>query len=176
MALRICSGIYGSRRIESPKGIRPTADRVKEALFSALGHTLHGKKVLDCYAGSGALGIEAISRGADSAVFIEQSRECCRIIQRNVENLGITSQTKIIHSDARAFVQNASSSKYDLILIDPPYNKGLASGLAPHVYELVELGGVLVIEHTPDEIIPLEPWKTKVYGGTKITFVKKEKA
>lgn len=168
--MRVCAGLYKSRRVECPEGIRPTTDRVKEAIFSALAMDLHGKSVLDLFAGSGALGIEALSRGAGAVTFVEQDRVCLGIIRKNIETLAAADKTMLVKADVRTFVRTCATA-FDLILMDPPYHKGLASQLAPHVYNLVNPGGVLVIEHSPRETLTVEAWKSRIYGDTMITYV-----
>ena len=120
--MRVIAGEYGGRRLAAPKGAatRPTADRVREALFSVLGD-VSGLTVLDLFAGSGALGIEALSRGAASAAFVEKARPALTALRANLEALGVEAE---VHSgDARAFVRNASAARrsYDLVFADPPY-------------------------------------------------------
>lgn len=149
--------------------MRPTTDRVKEAVFSTLMHHLQDAHVLDLFAGSGSLGCEALSRGAAMVTFVEQSRECTEIIKRNISSIGLPKQAAIIKSDVRIFL-NSCHEKYDLIFMDPPYHKGLASDLAPHVYNLLNPGGILVVEHETGEEIPLNPWKHKQYGDTSISY------
>lgn len=131
---------------------------------------LRGKTVLDLFAGSGALGIEAMSRGARTATFVEQTRACLDAIRKNVAMLGIAERTTLVKAEALTFVRTCSTT-FDLILMDPPYHKGLASQLAPHVYNLVNPGGVLVIEHSPREILTVEAWKSRTYGDTMITYI-----
>lgn len=171
MSIRVCSGIYGSRRIECPaKGVRPTTDRVKQAIFSTLPFGLAGTHVLDLFSGSGNLGIEALSRGAEEVVFVDSSRVCVQVIERNIRSLKADEHSRIVKSDVDSFVQNCGET-FDVIFMDPPYNKGLASELAPHVYRLLKTGGILVIEHSPEESIQLMPWKSRTYGDTKITYL-----
>jgi 16S rRNA (guanine(966)-N(2))-methyltransferase RsmD len=170
MAIRICGGRFGSIKLNSPgSGVRPTTDRVKEAIFSTLMHNLLDAHVLDLFAGSGALGCEAISRGASRVTFVEQSRECIETIRKNISLIGILEHATIIRSDAAAFVASCRDT-YDLIFMDPPYHKGLASDLAPHVYNLLTTGGILVVEHERGEEIPLTTWKHRHYGDTSISY------
>ena len=120
--MRVIAGTYGGRRLVTPKGAatRPTADRVREALFSALGDVSE-RTALDLFAGSGALGIEALSRGAASAVFVERARPALDALRGNLATLGISAD---VHAgDARAFVRNAAQAgrTYDLVFVDPPY-------------------------------------------------------
>jgi len=170
--MRISAGQYKSRRIACPKGIRPTTDRVKQALFSALTMDLCGLNVLDLFSGSGALGIEALSRGAAFATFVEMAGPCLNAIRANLVALDASGKASIIKADVRDFVMSCTRG-YDLILMDPPYDKGLASQLAPHVYRLIKPGGVLVIEHSPRERVIMELWKTRVYGDTMISYIQR---
>jgi 16S rRNA (guanine(966)-N(2))-methyltransferase RsmD len=141
--MRVVAGTYGGRKLIAPPGseTRPTSDRVREALFSVLGTTVHGARVLDLFAGSGALGIEALSRGARSAVFVDQSRQAIQAVKANLEALGIEADVRPVA--ARAALRTASSrcEAYDLVFLDPPYrhaaelgrelSEGLAAVLAP---------------------------------------------
>jgi 16S rRNA (guanine966-N2)-methyltransferase len=171
MAIRVCGGIYKSRRLECPvKGVRPTTDKVKEAIFSTLSADIPGAYVLDLFAGSGSLGIEALSRGARQVTFVDKSAVCIRCIEKNLSTLGVRTDAALIKSDVSSFVQHFSGG-FDLIFMDPPYNKGLASKSAPHVYNLLKIGGILTIEHSPDEVIDISPWKTRTYGDTMITYI-----
>ncbi len=170
MTIRVCAGLYRSRRLECPvKGVRPTTDRVKQAIFSTLPVELSGTSVLDLFAGCGTLGIEALSRGAQAVTFVDAASLSIRAIEKNILSLNAGDHVKIIRSDVRIFVQK-STREYDVIFMDPPYNKGLASETAPHVYKLLKTGGVLVIEHSPHEHISVQPWKTRTYGDTVITY------
>lgn len=177
MSIRICGGIYRSRKLACPsKGVRPTSDRVKEAVFSTLGADMDGWEVLDLFSGSGSLGIEAISRGAGEVVFVDKSRKCIKTVEENLNSLGAKDKASIIHLDARAFVHKCKD-KFDLIFMDPPYNKGLATQMAPIVCRLLAGDGILVIEHSPrEEIDPpkAEIWKKSIYGDTCVTYIKKE--
>lgn len=171
MSLRVCAGIYGSRRIDCPaRGVRPTTDRVKQAIFSTLPFDLAGTHVLDLFAGSGNLGIEALSRGAEQVTFVDSSRICIQTIEKNMSSLQALDHARIIRSEAESFLEK-NHDEYDVVFMDPPYNKGLASELAPHVYRFVKTGGLLVIEHSPNESIPIQPWKTRAYGDTMITYI-----
>jgi 16S rRNA (guanine966-N2)-methyltransferase len=173
MSVRICAGSYKSRRIVCPDDIRPTSDRVKEALFSALLVDFKGLDVLDVFAGSGALGIEALSRGAKSATFVDCSVSSINFIKKNTSLLGISKLCVIIKSDALAYVKNCKIS-FDHIFLDPPYNKGLASQVAPELYFLIKPGGTMVIEHSPREIVNMSSYKQKFYGDTVLTFIRRE--
>ena len=173
MSVRICSGLYKSRKIACPGDIRPTSDRVKEALFSALLVDFKGLNVLDAFAGSGSLGIEALSRGAKSATFVDSSAASINFIKKNVNLIGIQEQCIIIKSDIMAYIKKCEQS-FDFIFMDPPYNKGLASQFAPELYFLIKPGGVMVIEHSKRELVNICSYKEKHYGDTMLTFIRRE--
>ena len=125
--MRVIAGRYGGRRIQAPPGhtTRPTSDRVREALFSILGDRVVDARVLDLFAGSGALGIEALSRGAASATFVDTARSALRALRDNLEALGADGE--IIVADAREFLRltPAGARQYDLVFLDPPYRAAL---------------------------------------------------
>lgn len=145
--VRVVAGRHGGRRLVAPKGAdtRPTADRVREALFSVLGDA-SGLTVLDLFAGSGALGIEAISRGAESAVFVERAAPACAALRTNLEALDIDAE--VHRADARTFLRNASRAghTYDLVFLDPPYRDAERFGRELDVGSVIAPGGRLVTE------------------------------
>lgn len=124
--LRIVGGAWRSRRIRFPgtANLRPTPDRVRETLFNWLGAWIEGRRVLDLFAGSGALGLEALSRGAGETVFVERSREAAEALEANVALLG-TATASVVRDDAQRFLAR-NDSVYDLVFVDPPYASGLA--------------------------------------------------
>jgi 16S rRNA (guanine966-N2)-methyltransferase len=131
--VRVVAGQFGGRRLAAPRGTgtRPPADRVREALFSLLG-PVEGLRVLDLFAGSGALGIEALSRGAAEATFVDSAPRAVRAVADNLRELGIEGAT-VARRDARAFLRKASAAgrQYDLVFLDPPYRR--AGGLGPEL-------------------------------------------
>ncbi|MCW2966930.1 MAG: methyltransferase, partial [Solirubrobacteraceae bacterium] len=145
--MRVIAGRLGGRRLVAPKGdaTRPTADRVREALFSVLGD-VSDLTVLDLFAGSGALGIEALSRGAREAVFVERAAPALAALTQNLEALGIEAQ--IHRGDARGFVGNASRSgrTYDLVFLDPPYRDAERLGRELDLGSVIAPAGRLVTE------------------------------
>jgi 16S rRNA (guanine(966)-N(2))-methyltransferase RsmD len=170
MSVRICGGKNRSIRLECPaSGVRPTTDRVKEAIFSVLIDNLQDALVLDLFAGSGSLGIEAISRGAAHVTFVEKSKECIDVIRRNLKAIDALERATILKTEAGQFIRK-NTHLFDLIFMDPPYHKGLATELAPHVYNLLSVGGILVVEHSPRDEIPMAAWKSKRYGDTSISY------
>jgi len=126
--VRVIGGRHGGRRLSAPGGARtrPTADRVRESLFSILGPTVEGARVLDLFAGSGALGIEALSRGAAEAVFVDSAPAALKALRSNLDALGIEAEVR--RSDARAFLRTARNTgrEYDLVFLDPPYRRAAA--------------------------------------------------
>jgi 16S rRNA (guanine966-N2)-methyltransferase len=130
--MRVVAGRLGGRRLRAPRGrdTRPTSDRVREALFSMLG-PLDGARVLDLYAGSGALAIEALSRGAASATLVERDARAIKVIRANLDALGLgPEEARVVHATAAAALQDASArgDAYDLVLLDPPYRDAPALG------------------------------------------------
>lgn len=173
MSIRICGGLYRSIRLDCPcSGVRPTTDRVKEAVFSVLMNDLQDAYVLDLFAGCGSLGIEAISRGAAHATFVDNSRSCIEIIRKNIRSVKAESLATVMKIEAGQFVRNCQD-RFNLIFMDPPYHKGLATELTPHVYNLLKVGGILIIEHSQRDKIPMEAWKAKRYGDTSISYFRR---
>jgi 16S rRNA (guanine966-N2)-methyltransferase len=172
--MRVVAGIYKGRRLQAPPGVdtRPTADRVREALFSILGDRVHDARVLDLFAGSGALGIEALSRGAREATFVDNAAPAIRAIGTNLEALGADAQ--VVRAEARRFVGGASRSgrQYDLVFLDPPYRLATSLGrdLSAALAAVLAPGAVVVTEsdrRAPLEIdLPLEDERR--YGDTLI--------
>ena len=138
--LRIIGGEFRGRRLHFPdgKGLRPTADRVRETLFNWLQGELQGRQELDLYAGSGALGIEALSRGAAGVVFVERARTAAQQLRANLASLGVEGQTRVEQTDALQWLAR-DGQRYDLVFLDPPY----ADGLLPQVCGELEQGGHL---------------------------------
>lgn len=149
--VRVTGGELAGRRLQAPRGasVRPTADRVRESVFGRLG-PLHGRSVLDLYAGSGALGIEALSRGAARAVFVDRAGACVAQIRRNLEALGVAEGAEVRRGDAVRAVARlaAGGARFDLVLADPPYASREAVRLLDAVAAagLLASGGMLVLE------------------------------
>jgi 16S rRNA (guanine966-N2)-methyltransferase len=146
--LRVVAGTVGGRRLVAPKGARPTTDRVKEAVFSALGDArIQGAVVLDLFAGSGALGIEALSRGAAAAVFVDRDRGAEIAIRTNLQTTGLTERGRLVGSPVASFLARVSAEgrvdeRFDLVFVDPPYDT--AAGEVTSVLEALANRGVLV--------------------------------
>ena len=168
--LRITGGELGGRRIQAPKGgkLRPTTERVREAVFSILGD-VSGARVLDLFCGSGALAIEALSRGADEATLVDTHPRTAR---ENVERLGLGDRTSVVRADALRFLRRVRDGSYDLVLCDPPYRLAdrLTAELDPLIRGVLAEEGRVMTESSPDN--PLEmtlPLTTeRAYGDTLI--------
>jgi len=171
--VRVVAGRWGGRRIGTPagEGTRPTSDRVREALFSMLA-SVEGARVLDLFAGSGALGIEALSRGAAEATFVDSAPRAVRALRDNLGALGASAEVR--RADARAFLRNARTAgrQYDLVFVDPPYRRGaaLARELAGALPAVLPPGARVVSES--DRRAPLDLGLPialeRVYGDTLI--------
>jgi 16S rRNA (guanine966-N2)-methyltransferase len=179
--VRVIAGSRKGHKLAAPHGLdtRPTSDRVRENVFNLVG-PVDGARVLDLFAGSGALGIEALSRGATSVVFVERDPDAVRTIERNLDKLRLTG-ARVIHGDAlRAIAQEAvAGAKYDLVLVDPPYGMltEIQPRLARHLPSLLAADGVLVVEtdsRTEPEL-PLAVRTSRTYGQTRITLFEAER-
>jgi 16S rRNA (guanine966-N2)-methyltransferase len=183
--MRIVAGKFRGARIEAPRGLqtRPTSDRVRQALFNVLTHgaprlELAGLRVLDLFAGSGALGLEALSRGARFCLFIEESAEARAAIRRNVESLGLTGMTKIWRRDATKLGESGTLQSFDLIFCDPPYGEGLAERALAAAVEggWVAQAAVAVLEERADQDIAwpasFDEIDRRRYGDTAIAIAR----
>ncbi len=177
---RIIAGTAGGRRLATPAGAstRPTSERVREALFARLEHldALHDARVLDLYAGSGALGLEAASRGAQSVVLVERDRKAAAVAARNVRETGLPAQVRTESVDR--FVAGAAETPFDLVLIDPPYDQSeeeIAGVLARLASGWLSQDAVIVVERssrTPEPVWPadVELIGPRRYGETTVWF------
>lgn len=179
--MRIVAGKFRSARIEGPKGLatRPTSDHVRQALFNVLEHgspqvDFAGARVLDLFAGSGALGLEALSRGARFCLFAEESADARAAIRRNVEALHLTGATKIWRRDATKLGEAGTMQPFDLVFLDPPYGKDLGTRALESAASggWIRDGTIAVLEERADVVIELpkdfEEIDARVYGDTKI--------
>lgn len=189
--MRIIAGSAGGIPLKTPSSdTRPTADRVRESLFSSLGTLLHDARVLDLYAGSGALGIEALSRGAASACFVEQQKQACEVIQANLDKARLAGGL-VRRAEVMRYLRGHSGGQndlgYDLIFADPPYAKDqqTASLLLDlinddHLVTALKDGGVLILETMASVELPEEialRWQLRderCYGETRISFLVKQ--
>ncbi len=176
--MRIVSGKWRGRRLRAPKGkaVRPTADRVREAIFSILGGRTEGARVLDLFAGTGALGLEALSRGASSAVLVESDPRVFAVLCRNVADLGAR-EAEPLHLECRAAIRllRGRGNRFGLVFLDPPYGKGIAERSAGDLAGggLLEPGGTVVVEEAARAGEPAFPpgWERiedRHYGSTRV--------
>ena len=180
--MRIITGRARGLKLVTPKNylVRPTADRVKEALFNIIQGRVPGSVVLDAFAGTGNLGLEAWSRGASAIVYFDQSKESLRLVRANVEKARAGEDVKLIHTDALNGIAMMAQKKqsFDIIFSDPPYNKGLNEKVyrALQKYPILKEGGLLVLEHSLEEeprdyIQSDTEIRTEKYGDTKISLI-----
>jgi 16S rRNA (guanine966-N2)-methyltransferase len=175
----VIAGEFGGRRLASARapGLRPTADRVREALFSILGAAVDDARVLDLYAGTGALALEAISRGASSATCVERSAGALRALERNVRDLGLESRVRIERQDALSYARGlrGKRDRFDLVFCDPPYAEGLEQ-ILEHVVEREWWTTAAVVEHaasrSPSAPAGLDA-DTRRYGDTGVTIFRR---
>ncbi len=183
--MRIISGSVGSRSIAVPSSVaRPSTDRLREALFSILGQRVIGARVMDLFSGSGALGLEALSRGAEGCEFVDESRESAAVIRKNVKSLQLKN-ARVVNQDVFCYLNGVSHDAYDLIFADPPYWKSGAdqdyvANLLSHEKLPLALadGAMLVIEDPPkNRREDTNGWKlldSRRYGGCGILFYQRE--
>jgi len=179
--MRIIAGKAKGRQLKVPREVsRPTADRVRESVFGVLGELVQGAKVLDLFAGSGALGIEALSRGAASSLFVEQNRGAVRTIQQNLQKSGLE-DGRVVARDVAAFLKG-DKARYDLIFADPPYADGLRDMASDLVAldgwaERLEEDGLFIVESEAtgevDVVEGLELLQQRDYGRSRIVIYRR---
>ena len=176
--MRVITGSARGRRLKEPKNmdIRPTTDKVKESIFNIVQFDLEGRRVLDLFAGTGQLGIEALSRGAKSAVFVDESNEAVKIIRENLEHCGLKGE--VARDDAIGFLSRGG--KFDIIFLDPPYASGLLDAALKKIiqFDILAEGGIIICETADEktlEALP-EPYfvgREYKYGKVKLTVCSK---
>ena len=180
--MRVITGKARGVQLKTPDGLetRPTADRVKEALFSIIQFEVPGTAVLDLFGGTGQLGIEALSRGARNAVFVDAGESPCKLIRENLRRTGMESQGKVVRSDYLQYLKTARE-KFDIILLDPPYAEVFLENALNCITEIdiLQSGGIIVCERPFGKELPWEyPGFTRSkdykYGKTLITIYRKD--
>ena len=180
--MRIISGTSRGRKLATPRNhsLRPTSDRVKESIFNILQSEIEGKVVLDLFAGTGNLGIEALSRGAKKTIFVEKGRQALRLIQKNLTQFGLEGRFEILPRDANHAIGilMERGECFDLILMDPPYEKGLIQKtlIKLNSNQIYHKDSILIIEHHRREPLPhhMERWnliRQRRMGDTVISFL-----
>jgi 16S rRNA (guanine966-N2)-methyltransferase len=180
--MRVIAGSAGGVRLTVPKrGVRPTMDRVKAAIFSSLGDAITGARVLDLFAGSGALGIEALSRGAASVLFVDEHRQSIEAIEKNLAKTNLKGRVR--QEDVFAFIRRSSGKEtFQIIFADPPYEKTVSGEHYTEklltneaLLKLLDAYGLFVLEKRPGESLSeTKPWhvvRRKTYGATEVLFL-----
>ena len=180
--MRVIAGTARGTILKTPDGMatRPTADRVKEAMFSIIQFDLPGAKVLDLFGGTGQLGIEALSRGAKMAVFVDAADSACRIIKDNLKKTKMEDQGRVIRSDYLSFLKNCKE-KFDIIILDPPYSEIFLENSLNLISEIdiLQTNGIIVAERPLEKDIPwnfpdFSRSRDYKYGNTLLTVFRKE--
>ena len=179
--MRVITGKARGIQLKTPEGMqtRPTADRVKEALFSIIHFDVPGARVLDLFGGTGQLGIEALSRGAESAVFVDAREESCRLIRENLKRTKLEKDAKVIRSDYLDYL-NRCREQYNIILLDPPYAEVFLENALKRITEIdiLQSDGIIVAERPLGKELPweyqgYERSKDYKYGNTLLTIYRK---
>lgn len=181
--MRVISGSARGLKLKAPAGLntRPTVDRIKESLFNILSNmNLYDIEFLDLFSGTGGIGIEALSRGARSAVFVDNSNESIKVIKENLEHAHFSEKAEVLKTDVLRAISEMKSKnkKFDIIFMDPPYNKGLIQKTLSVIYDnnILKKDGIIVCEQgihdDLPEVIGLEVYRIKEYKITKMTFIK----
>lgn len=174
--MRVITGIARGKKLITLDGldVRPTTEMVKEAIFSSLHFDLPGASVLDLFAGSGQLGIEAVSRGAKHCVFVDKSKNSIDIIKKNIESCGFNSQSRVLNMDSIEYLSVAKTG-IDIALLDPPYRQGLIQKALPLLDRIMSDNSIVVCEHEKELVLEenygrLKKTKTKRYGKIYISY------
>lgn len=180
LGVRVISGSARGLKLNTPGDdrVRPTTDRVKESMFNIIQDWVYDSQVLDLFAGSGALGIEALSRGASQAVFCDNSLDSIKIIKSNIEKARVADRSQIVSGDFKRCLRDmgAKNQSFDMIFVDPPYYKGLFEEVLDTIRacKILKKDGIVIVEHDAKrpigQVEGLEVYKEKKYGITMLTF------
>lgn len=179
--MRIISGRARGSKLQTIEGLntRPTTDRVKESLFNLLQYDFYNKVVLDLFAGSGALGLEAISRGAQKAIFVDESKACCEVIKKNIAKIKAEANSVVLQCDVQSAIKRQEAATVDFVFMDPPYHKGL---IEPALELLMSSGvlkelAIVSVEHEKTDIFKVpegyECLKQRSYGITTLSILRR---
>ena len=181
--MRVITGSAGGRRLLELEGLetRPTTDRVKEGVFSALQFDIEGRRVLDLFAGTGQMGIECLSRGAAFAVFVDQRRDAFEVVKKNLALTNLQDRAQVICGNARDFVARTSEG-FDLVFLDPPYASGLLEEMLGRItapgFDILHPYGIIIAEHPADRRLAVPAGyrlrKTYRYGKIAVTLFRRE--
>lgn len=179
--MRIISGTAGGRKLKEPAGkrVRPTTDKVKEAMFSIIQFEIEGRTVLDLFAGTGQLGLEALSRGAESATFVDESIDSIKLISSNIKTCGFEERVKVLRSDS--FIALTKLGKFDIIFLDPPYDTDFIKRAMKRIieFDILKVNGIILCESRAEAVLPevSAPYKLRKeykYGEIKLTLYTRE--
>lgn len=171
--MKVITGALRGRTIQTLEGTttRPTTQRVKEALFSAIQFDIEGRRVLDAFAGSGQLGIEAISRGAASCVFVDRAKEAAEVTRRNVQTLGVSAVSSVLCQDSLSYLRT-TRERFDLVFLDPPYASELLLPALEAAADVTDAGGIIVCESAADAQMPETAGAFSLYRSYRYSHVK----
>lgn len=177
--MRVITGSLRGRNLETLGGediTRPTSQSTKEALFSSIQFELEDKKILDLFAGSGQLGIEAISRGARHCTFVESNKNAYAIVEQNIKKCNIEDKCRLVFAQANTFLMQKDN--FDIAFVDPPYHKGFIEECLPKLVTVMNEDGVIICESANDEELPerVDDWsieRQRKYGKTKLSYYRK---
>ncbi len=180
--MRVITGTARGRRLKELEGeeTRPTTDRVKEGLFSVLQFDIEGRRVLDLFAGTGQLGIECLSRGAEHCVFVEARRDAVGLIRENLKLCGLSDRAQVVSGEAMSYLDGVREP-FDLIFLDPPYASGLLEKAIAHIarFDILAPHGIIAAEHPGDKVLPaLAPpyrlHRTYRYGKIAVSVYRRD--
>lgn len=181
--IRIIAGTFGGRKIEAPymdnHRTHPMGERIRNALFNSIGSEIEGARVLDAFAGTGAVGLEALSRGARQATFVERDKTAQKILAKNIETLGVNNRTIVIRATVANWLKTARSSEmYDVIFADPPYHD-LQLSTVSQLFGLLKPNGLMVLSHSgrgegPNLENGIVVVDNRSYGNAYLTFFRRE--
>ncbi|MBR5382140.1 MAG: 16S rRNA (guanine(966)-N(2))-methyltransferase RsmD [Oscillospiraceae bacterium] len=175
--MRVISGRYRGRKLREPadNAIRPTTDKVKESIFNIIQFDIEGREALDLFAGTGQLGIEALSRGAKSVLFADSSPEHVRLVSENLERAGVETGAQVVRADAIELLKRGR--RFDLVFLDPPYDSDLLDRALAAIFQfdILKDNGIIVCESQTDKLLPEPPapyarYREYRYGRIKITL------
>lgn len=179
--MRVITGEARGRKLVTLEGedVRPTTDRVKEGMFNIIQFDLEGANVIDLFAGSGQLGIEALSRGAKHCTFIDSANRSVEVVKQNLKTVGFEKRASVFCGDAKMYI-GLSKDNFDIALLDPPYNKNIIDAVLPSVAEKMTDYGVIICESALDEKLPETVGEFSIhreyrYGKIKLTAYRKNK-
>ncbi len=178
--MRVITGSARGMTLKTLEGLntRPTTEKVKEAVFSAIQFEIEGRRVLDLFAGSGQMGIEAMSRGALTAVFVDRDKGAVKIVKENLEKTGFDKMCSVVQTDYLSFLR-MNTQTFDLVFLDPPYDTDMLGKALDNVSDFVPEGGTVICEHSADTVLPDElngfsKYRAYKYGKTSVTIFRKD--